>query len=44
MCRGGDLSESEAELDGPHNEVLLPQDMSSRGNIKAAKSAIRCGN
>jgi len=41
LYKGGDLSESEAELDGPHNEVVLPQDMSSRGNIKSAKSAIR---
>ena len=39
--RGGDLSESEAELDGPHNEVILPQNLSSRGNMKASKSAIR---
>ncbi len=39
--RGGDLSESEAELDGPHNEVVLPQELAGRGNIQAAKSAIR---
>ena len=35
------MSESEAELDGPHNEVVLPQEMTSRGNMKAAKSAVR---
>lgn len=41
LIKGGDLSESEAELDGEHNEVILPQELSSRGNIKASKSAIR---
>lgn len=41
LMAAGDLSESEAELDGPHNEVILPQEMTSRGNIKAAKSAVR---
>ncbi|XP_048760658.2 suppressor of SWI4 1 homolog [Ostrea edulis] len=41
ITRGGNLSESEAELDGEHNEVVLPQDIRSRGNIRAAKSAIR---
>ncbi|XP_061196910.1 suppressor of SWI4 1 homolog isoform X1 [Saccostrea echinata] len=41
ITKGGNLSESEAELDGEHNEVVLPQDIRSRGNIKAAKSAIR---
>lgn len=41
MTKGGTLSESEAELDGPHNEVILPQKMSSRGNMIAQKSAIR---
>ena len=35
------MSESEAELDGPHNEIVLSQELPSRGNIKAAKSAIR---
>lgn len=35
------MSESEAELDGPHNEVVLAQDLGSRGNIKSSKSAIR---
>ncbi|XP_069124402.1 suppressor of SWI4 1 homolog [Argopecten irradians] len=39
--QGGNLSESEAELDGPENEVVLPQSISSRGNIKSTKSAIR---
>ena len=39
--RGGDQSESEAELDGDQNEVVLPQDMAGRGNVKSAKSAIR---
>ena len=39
--RDGNLSESEAEMDGPHNEVILPQALSSRGNIKSTKSAIR---
>ena len=40
--RAGYLSDSEAELDGEHNEVVLPQHVSSRGNIKSTKSAIRC--
>jgi ribosome biogenesis protein SSF1/2 len=35
------LSESEMEVDGPHNEVTLPQDLPGRGNVKSAKSAIR---
>ncbi|CAC5381337.1 SSF1_2 [Mytilus coruscus] len=35
------LSDSEAELDGEHNEVVLPQHVGSRGNIQATKSAIR---
>ncbi|OWF46469.1 suppressor of SWI4 1 homolog [Mizuhopecten yessoensis] len=39
--QGGNLSESEAELDGPENEVVLPQTITSRGNIKSTKSAIR---
>ena len=39
--RGGNLSESEAEMDGPHNEVELPQALAGRGNMKTAKSAIR---
>lgn len=41
ITKGGNLSESEAELDGDHNEVVLPQDIRSRGNIRSAKSAIR---
>lgn len=41
IYRGGDLSESEAELDGPHNEVVVPQERTGRGNIKGSKSAIR---
>lgn len=36
----GDMSESEAEMDGPHNEVELPQDM-KKGKFKATKSAVR---
>ncbi|KAK6170878.1 hypothetical protein SNE40_019168 [Patella caerulea] len=41
LAKGGNLSESEAELDGPHNEVTLPQNVFGRGNIKSAQSAIR---
>ncbi len=41
LFRGGNLSESEAEMDGPHNEVTLPQEMRGRGNLKAGQSAIR---
>merc|ERR1712168_1724203 len=41
LMKCGDLSESEVELDGEHNEVILPQELSSRGNIKSSKSAIR---
>ncbi|XP_077862557.1 suppressor of SWI4 1 homolog, partial [Saccoglossus kowalevskii] len=37
----GYLSESEAEQDGPHNEVTLPQNLGSRGNISAQQSAVR---
>ncbi|XP_033643632.1 suppressor of SWI4 1 homolog [Asterias rubens] len=37
----GQLSESEAEQDGPHNEVTVPQEMTTRGNIATQKSAIR---
>ena len=37
----GDVSESEAEMDGEHNEVVLPQNLSSRGNVASQKSAIR---
>ena len=39
--RMGYSSESEAELDGPASEVILPQTIHSRGNIKSAKSAVR---
>lgn len=35
------MSESEAELDGDHNQVVLPQDIAGKGNVKSAKSAIR---
>lgn len=38
---GGNLSESEAEMDGPHNEVVLPQKMTGKGNTVSMKSAIR---
>ncbi|XP_060589278.1 suppressor of SWI4 1 homolog [Ruditapes philippinarum] len=41
MNRAGYSSESEVELDGPMNEVVLPQQIKSRGNIKSAKSAVR---
>ena len=39
--RGGNLSESEAEADGPSNEVVLSQPVSGRGNIVSGKSAVR---
>ncbi|CAG2194579.1 SSF1_2 [Mytilus edulis] len=41
ITKAGYLSDSEAELDGEHNEVVLPQHVGSRGNIQATKSAIR---
>ncbi|CAH1795415.1 unnamed protein product [Owenia fusiformis] len=41
ITKGGNISDSEGELDGPHNEVVLPQTIASRGNIKSANSAIR---
>ncbi|XP_038046395.1 suppressor of SWI4 1 homolog isoform X2 [Patiria miniata] len=41
FLNAGQLSESEAEQEGPDNEVTVPQSMSSRGNIAAQKSAIR---
>ncbi|XP_033098988.1 suppressor of SWI4 1 homolog [Anneissia japonica] len=41
FTNAGNLSESEAEQDGPHNEVNLPQSIGSRGNMTAEKSAIR---
>ncbi|KAM9514165.1 suppressor of SWI4 1 homolog [Guaruba guarouba] len=35
------LSESEAEQDGPHNVTELPQAYAGRGNVKAQQSAVR---
>ena len=35
------MSDGEGELDGPTNEVTLPQKMSGRGNVELAKSAIK---
>lgn len=35
------MSESEGEMDGPQNQVILPQHIPGRGNIKSAQSAIR---
>lgn len=37
----GSASESEAELDGPHNEVELSQNVSGKGNLLHQQSAIR---
>jgi hypothetical protein len=37
----GNLSESEGEMDGPLGEVVLPQEVRGRGNVKAQQSAIR---
>lgn len=37
----GGLSESEAELDGASNQVVLPQKISSRGNTLNQQSAVR---
>ncbi|KAK7111937.1 suppressor of SWI4 1 homolog [Littorina saxatilis] len=39
--KGGNASESEGEFDGPHNQVVLPQEVRGRGNVKATQSAIR---
>ncbi len=41
--RGGNLSESEAEFDGPDNQIQLPQDVKQHGavNLKNTTSAIR---
>lgn len=39
--KGGNFSESENEMDGPHNEVVLPQEVRGRGNVKSTQSAIR---
>jgi len=44
ICRDRNASESEAELDGDENTVILPQDVAGRGNIKSAKSGIRLIN
>ena len=41
LSSSGQLSESEAEMDGDHNEVTLPQRLASRGNMDNAKSALR---
>lgn len=41
VTKDGNMSDGEAELDGPANEVTLPQKMSGRGNIELAKSAIK---
>ncbi|ESO84096.1 hypothetical protein LOTGIDRAFT_184139 [Lottia gigantea] len=41
LAKGCNLSESEAEFDGPHNEVTLPQNVFGRGNMKSSQSAIR---
>lgn len=35
------LSESEAEQDGTHNVLELPQAYAGRGNMKAQQSAVR---
>lgn len=39
--KSGNLSESEVELDSAANTVVLPQPISSRGNMASEKSAIR---
>lgn len=39
--RGGNQSESEGEMDEDHNRVVLPQQLSSRGNYKSQESAVR---
>ncbi|GIX88103.1 suppressor of SWI4 1 homolog [Caerostris extrusa] len=41
LQKSGNLSESEVEMDTPSNTVILPQPISSRGNITSEKSAIR---
>ncbi|XP_061418450.1 suppressor of SWI4 1 homolog [Lethenteron reissneri] len=41
LLRGGNLSESEAEVDGDHNITELPQSLSGRGNMAAQQSAVR---
>lgn len=40
-CRDVNLSESEAEQDGAHNILELPQAYAGRGNMKAQQSAVR---
>lgn len=41
VMNAGNMSESEAEQDGPENKVVLPQNISGRGNIKSSQSAVR---
>lgn len=41
LHKSGNLSESEVELDSAANTIVLPQPISSRGNITSEKSAIR---
>lgn len=41
VIKSGNLSESEAEPDGPENEVVLTQNISSRGNMVTQQSGIR---
>ena len=36
------MSESEAEVDGVQRELVLPQDVRGRGNVRMSQSAIRC--
>ncbi|KAH8033417.1 hypothetical protein HPB51_012273 [Rhipicephalus microplus] len=37
----GGLSESEAELDGASNQIILPQKICSRGNVLNQQSSVR---
>ena len=39
--RGGNLSESEGEMDTQESQVVLPQDVGGAGNIQSHQSAIR---
>ncbi|XP_030646204.1 suppressor of SWI4 1 homolog [Chanos chanos] len=41
LMKGGNLSESEADLDGEHNITELPQVYSGRGNMTSQQSAVR---
>lgn len=41
LGRDINLSESEAEQDGTHNVLELPQAYAGRGNMKAQQSAVR---